>query len=259
MKLRMFQIDAFASKVFEGNPAAVIPLESWIDDKLMQDIATENNLSETVFFVKEKSEYRIRWFTPVDEVDLCGHATLASAYVIFNYLEPNLEKIVFNSKSGALHVSRKDDVISMNFPSDEPVVCEIHQAILDAFSVTPIQVLKAMDYIVVFDESVDITTLEINHAKFLELDLRGVCITCKDKEYDFVSRFFAPKYGISEDSVTGSAYTQLLPYWSKLLNKKSLTSKQVSPRGGELWCELKENRVQISGKAVKFFETVIEF
>ncbi|WP_457746963.1 PhzF family phenazine biosynthesis protein [Sulfurimonas sp.] len=250
MKLKIYQIDAFAKNIFEGNPAAVCQLTEWLDDIIMQKIAAENNLAETAFFVQNGESFDLRWFTPTKEVNLCGHATLASAFVIFNYLDYNKKTIEFNSKSGLLKVTQNNKLITMDFPSEIPKVCQVPKAILDAFEVKPKEVLKCVDYIVVFDDGVDITKLQPKLEELKKLDLRGVCITTTDKEYDFVSRFFAPNYGIDEDSVTGSAYTQLTPYWAKRLNKKSFISKQLSTRGGELSCKLEDNRVFISGYGV---------
>ena len=258
MKLQIYQIDAFASKVFEGNPAAVCTLEKWLDDALMQKIAMKNDLVETAFFVKNDTRYEIRWFTPTKEVDLCGHATLASAHVIFNFLDTKRDAITFDSKSGPLTVTKEKEFIKMDFPQEAPTSCETPQAILDAFSLKPIEVLKSVDYIVVFDDYTDLTLIYIDLEALKKLDLRGVCITCKDRNYDFISRMFAPNYGINEDSVTGSAYTQLMPYWVEKLGSKVLKSKQVSSRGGELLCELKDDRVYISGKAVSYLCGEIE-
>ncbi len=250
MKIKFYQVDAFAEKIFEGNPAAVCPLDKWLDDSIMQKIAMENNLAETAFFVQNDDEFELRWFTPTKEVNLCGHATLASAHVLFNYLGYDKETIIFNSKSGPLHVSKIDDLIKMDFPVEPPVECEAPQSIIDAFGKTPLAVLKSVDYIVVYKDGIDLTTLTPNLDLLKKLDLRGVCITTTHDKYDFVCRFFAPNYGIDEDSVTGSAYTQLTPYWAKRLNKNSFKSKQLSPRGGELQCQLDAKRVYIYGKAI---------
>lgn len=250
MKIRFYQVDAFAEKVFEGNPAAICPLYEWLSDTLMQKIAMENNLAETAFFVPSDDEFELRWFTPTTEVNLCGHATLASAYVLFNYLNYEKDTITFNSKSGKLIVSQSDELITMNFPVEEPIECDIPQAIINAFSTKPIKVLKCVDYIVVYEDGTDLTQLTPDLDSLKKLDLRGVCITTTDKKYDFVSRFFAPNYGINEDSVTGSAHTQLTPYWAKRLGKNTLSTKQLSLRGGELLCKLDGERVYISGKAV---------
>lgn len=258
MELTLYQIDAFATKPFEGNPAAICPLNEWLSDELMQSIATENNLSETAYFIKNNNGYHIRWFTPAHEVNLCGHATLASAYVIFNILESEEQEITFESKSGSLTVKRNNDWLQMDFPSQPAVRCEIPQQILEAFDETPIECLKSEDYIVVFDNEETILNSNPKLSLLSELDLRGVAITSKSKKYDFVTRFFAPKYGINEDPVTGSAFTQLIPYWSNKLNKNSLNAKQVSNRGGEVECIHSGERVTISGKAVKYMVGTIE-
>jgi len=249
-KIKFYQVDAFAKKAFEGNPAAICPLDEWLSDELMQKIAEENNLAETAFFVQNEANFEIRWFTPIKEVNLCGHATLASAYVIFNYLAYKKSVITFSSKSGLLKVSQKDGLISMDFPSEKASKCEIPKAIYEAFTLTPKEVLKSVDYIVVFENGVDLTAINPNIEALKKLDLRGVCITTTHKKYDFVSRFFAPNYAIDEDSVTGSAYTQLTPYWAQRLNKNSFTSKQLSKRGGELSCSIEGERVIISGYGV---------
>jgi len=258
MKVKLYQVDAFARKTFEGNPAAVCPLDKWLDERIMQNIAMENNLSETAFFVKNGEQYDIRWFTPTKEVNLCGHATLATAYVIFNILGHLSGRINFNSKSGLLQVYKDSEFITMNFPAEPPVPCDTPQAIVDAFGKEPLEVLRSVDYIVVFDEYEELAQFAPNLDALKTLDLRGVCITARDKTYDFVSRFFAPNYGIDEDSVTGSAYTQLMPYWSNKLQQNSLRSKQLSSRGGELYCELKGERVTISGSAVLYLSGEIE-
>lgn len=258
MKLSLYQVDAFAKNVFEGNPAAICPLESWLPDQLMQSIALENNLSETAFFVKTDTGYDIRWFTPADEVDLCGHATLASAYVIFNELGCKDKEIIFDSKSGQLTVSQDGDYLVMDFPSQPPFQCPVPEQIIKAFSVKPIECLKAEDYIVVFDNEETILNAEPDLSELAKLDLRGVTITAAANKYDFVNRFFGPKVGIDEDPVTGSAFTQLVPYWSDKLNKKKLTVKQISKRGGEARCTLSGDRVKISGKAVLYLKGTIE-
>ena len=250
MTLKLYQIDAFSNKIFEGNPACVMPLDVWLDDTLMQKIAMENNLSETAFFVPKGEDFEIRWFTPTKEVNLCGHATLASAYVLFELLDYDKEEIVFHSKSGKLHTKREGDLIRMDFPSEAPVACKTPCAIVEAFGIEPVEVLQSVDYIVVFEGGIDLRAIKPDFEALKRLDLRGVCITTSDNQYDFVSRFFAPNYGIDEDSVTGSAYTQLMPYWAKRTGKNKLFSKQVSKRGGELICELRGDRVSIAGKAV---------
>ncbi|MDD3817469.1 MAG: PhzF family phenazine biosynthesis protein [Thiovulaceae bacterium] len=258
MNLKIYQIDAFAKSVFEGNPAAVIPLDAWLDDALMQKIAQENNLSETAFFVKEGAHYHIRWFTPLAEVDMCGHATLASAFVLFEELGFSGEEVVFDSKSGLLRVRKEGARYVMDFPAQVLMACEAPQSLQEAFTQKIVACYKAMDYLVVFEKEEDILHAMPNMQKLRELDARGVIITAKSIKYDFVCRFFAPKLGIDEDPVTGSAFTQLVPYWSEVLGKNSFHAKQVSARGGEVWCELVKERVQIAGYGVKYLEGSIE-
>jgi len=258
LELNLYQIDTFTDRPFEGNPAAVIPLETWLPDNAMQSIAEENNLSETVFFVPKNSGFHIRWFTPKIEVELCGHATLAAAYVLFNILDYKGESIEFESKSGTLTVLQKYDWLVLDFPSQPPIPCHVPDAIVKAFKKTPIECLRSEDYIVVFESESDILSIKPDMDYLKKLDLRGVIITARSRQYDFVSRFFAPNCGIDEDPVTGSAHTQLTPYWAQILGKTSMTAKQVSSRGGELICELHNDRVFISGKAVKFLEGKIE-
>ncbi len=258
MELNLYQIDAFTDTPFKGNPAAVIPLEMWLPDNTMQSIAEENNLSETAFFVPKDKGFHIRWFTPKTEVDLCGHATLAAAYALFNILEYNKDKIEFDSKSGILTVSQKCDWLVMDLPAQSPAPCDIPDEIVKAFDKTPIECLRAEDYIAVFEAESDILSIKPDIDYLKKLDLRGVIITAKSGQYDFVSRFFAPKHGIEEDPVTGSAHTQLTPYWARILSKTKMKAKQVSSRGGELVCELQSDRILISGKAVKFLEGKIE-
>jgi len=257
MKLKIYQIDAFANEIFEGNPAAVCPLEKWIDDSLMQKIAAENNLSETVFFVKEDESYHIRWFTTSAEENLCGHATLASAYVLFEILYYSKEVITFHSKSGILKVSKENDLYTLNFPLNNVTQIPLEDKFLDAFNIKPIESYKSMDYLFVFEKEEDIYNLIPNFELIKTFDLRGVIVTAKSSQYDFICRFFDPNCGVPEDPVTGSAFTQLVPYWSKILKKDEFKAKQVSKRGGEVFSKLKEDRVFISGKAIKYLEGVI--
>ena len=258
MEIPLYQIDAFASELFEGNPAAVCPLDEWLPDELMQSIAGENNLSETAFFVPKSNGFHIRWFTPVSEVDLCGHATLASAYVLFNILGHKKDTIEFDSKSGILAVTKDNEWLVMDFPAQPPFPCDIPDEIIKAFNPAPIECLKSEDYIVVFESETDVESAKPDFEQLKKLDLRGVSITAKSNRYDFVARFFAPQYGIPEDPVTGSAYTQLAPYWASRLGSKRFSVKQLSSRGGELTCELIDDRVYISGKAVKYMEGKIK-
>jgi len=253
MKISIFQVDAFTSELFCGNPAAVCPLESWIDDKILQLIAYENNLSETAFFVNENDGYRIRWFTPTCEVDLCGHATLASAYIIFNEIDSTVSNIKFFSNSGELNVTKNSDLISLDFPSLPPKISQNPEKIYSAFNIKPIEVLEAEDYLLIYESQEQIESILPDLNVLRDIDLRGVIVSSKGKDCDFVSRFFAPKYGIDEDPVTGSAHCTLIPYWSEKLGKKRLHAIQLSKRGGELFCEMKNDRVIISGHAVKYF------
>lgn len=254
MKLSLYQIDAFASRLFEGNPAAVCPLDEWLPDEIMQSIANENNLSETAFFVPQGDGFHIRWFTPASEVDLCGHATLATGYVLFHILGYKGNEIEFASKSGTLVVTKNKEWIVLDFPAQPPVLCDMPQEIVQAFDAAPIECLKAEDYVVVFEHEMDVESANPDFGQLEALDLRGVIITAKSTHYDFVVRFFAPKYGVPEDPVTGSAYTQLAPYWASKTGVKRFRAKQVSSRGGELTCELADDRVLISGKAKKYLE-----
>ena len=258
MKLSIYQIDAFANKPFEGNPAAIVPLDSWLDDQVLQSIAEENNLAETAFFVKEANGFNIRWFTPCKEVRLCGHATLAAAYVLFEVIGHSEKVIDFNSLSGKLSVTQAEGLLTLNFPAQKPVKCEIPEDLVKGLGKKPVACLKNEDYIAVYECEEDVAEIIPDHSCLTRLDLRGVIVTSVASKYDFVARFFAPKYGIPEDSVTGSAYTQLTPYWSSSLQKNKFTVKQISQRGGELVCERVEGRVLISGKAVKYLQGEIE-
>jgi len=258
MEIPLYQIDAFTAKRFEGNPAAVCPLETWLPDSMMQSIATENNLSETAFFISDEAGFHIRWFTPGGEVDLCGHATLAAAHVLYRILDYDAERIEFDSRSGMLTVTQDSDWLTMDFPAQPPSPCAMPKKIKSAFRPAPLECLKSEDYILVFDKESDVALAQPDQARLAALDLRGVAITARSKEWDFVARFFAPKYGIPEDPVTGSAYTQLAPYWAEKTGLKRFRVKQVSQRGGELICETSGERVLISGKAVTYLQGTIQ-
>ena len=259
MKIKQYQVDAFATRAFEGNPAAVCPLEIWLDDGLLQAIAEENNLSETAFFVPSEKGYKLRWFTPVKEVDLCGHATLASAHVIFEILGYVKQVIIFETRSGELLVEKNGMRLEMDFPACPPTPCEISDTLAKGLGQHPIEVLAADDYLAVFDSEATIRAITPNQALLGQLDLRGVIVTAPGKDVDFVSRFFAPRFGIPEDPVTGSAHCELAPYWANKLGKNTLSAKQVSKRGGNITCELKADRVVLSGCAVTFMEAEIAF
>jgi PhzF family phenazine biosynthesis protein len=254
MKILMYQVDAFTDTLFGGNPAAVCPLTEWLPDDIMQKIAEENNLSETAYFVAEGTGYRLRWFTPVAEVDLCGHATLASAFVILNYLDPSLDAAVFDTQSGELIVRRDGDLLAMDFPARPPAPCEVPALLSLALGVRPREVHASRDLMALFDTEEQVRALRPNMNLLGQVDTFAVIVTAPGSDRDFVSRFFAPRGGIVEDPVTGSAHCTLTPYWSRRLGKTNLYARQVSARGGELWCELRGDRVVIKGRAVKFLE-----
>jgi len=261
MKLKLYQIDAFAEKLFEGNPAAVCVLEQWLDDSLMQQLAMENNLAETAFVVKEGSQYVIRWFTPELEVALCGHATLASAYVLFRYFEPEAEQLSFFSpRSGILSVAKgKDGLLTLDFPADPILEVPPIDALNKALGKQPLKSYKGKtDYLLVYENQADIEAMRPDFFLLDKVDARGIIVTAPGEKVDFVSRFFAPQSGISEDPVTGSAHTTLTPYWSEVLGKKKLFARQLSRRGGRLSCEYLGQRVKISGMAVQYLTGEIE-
>ena len=252
--LKVYFIDAFAENQFEGNPAAVIPLEKWLPDHVMQALAAENNLSETAFFVERNGSYNIRWFTPVDEVKLCGHATLASAYVLFYELGYEQDIVRFESLSGELYVRRAGRNIVLDFPVQAPTRCDAPVALIDGLGENPIDVLASEDYLVIFDNESQVECMKPEFGRLESIPLRGVIVSARSTKFDFVVRFFAPKLGVDEDPVTGSAYTQLAPYWSIVLNKRRFSARQISVRGGNVGCEMSGDRVLISGTAVKYME-----
>jgi len=258
LKLRMYQVDAFASEVFRGNPAAVVPLDKWLPEYQLQGIATENNLAETAFFVPTtEGKFHLRWFTPTQEVPLCGHATLASAYVIFTDLHPSWQSVRFDTLSGELGVGRRGEVFVLDFPSRLPEACEPPANLLQGLTEKPVQVLKTgvdTNYYAVYEHEEMVSRIKPNLMLLVQLHPYCVVVTAPGAQSDFVSRYFAPSYGIPEDPVTGSIHCALIPYWSKRLNKSRLLAKQISKRGGELYCELLGERVAIGGKAVKYFE-----
>ena len=257
MRLPMYQVDAFTARVFGGNPAAIVPLESWLPDDVMQAIAAENNLAETAFFVREDDGFRLRWFTPAVEVDLCGHATLASAHLLFTTLAYKGAKIDFMTRSGTLTVTRMGDLIAMDFPARPPKPVKVPPDLEKALGKAPVEVLGARDYLVVYEREADIRALSPNMERIASFDLFAVIVTAPGDRCDFVSRFFAPAQGIPEDPVTGSAHCTLIPYWSKRLGKTKMQARQISPRGGELACEHRGDRVVIAGKAALYLEGAI--
>lgn len=252
--LTIYQVDAFTSTLFGGNPAAVCPLQTWLPDNVMQKLAAENNLSETAFFVQEEQGFHLRWFTPEFEIDLCGHATLATAFVLFNELNFMQEVIKFNTKSGILEVRKKGDLIELNFPSRMPELCVAPDALLKGINLPPLKVLKSRDYFLVYEDEDLIKQIVPDFNYLNTLDAVGVIVTAAAKEVDFVSRFFVPNSVIGEDPVTGSAHCNLIPYWAKELNKTVFTAKQLSARQGELFCEDKGERVTIAGNAVLYLK-----
>jgi len=257
MRLPMYQIDAFSARVFGGNPAAVVPLESWLPDDVMQAIAAENNVSETAFFVREGDGFRLRWFTPVVEVDLCGHATLASAHLLFTTLAYPRPNIDFMTRSGTLTVTRRGDLLAMEFPARPPVPCAPPPELDKALGKAPVDVLGARDYLMVYERESDVRALSPNMDRIAKFDRFAVIATAPGDSCDFVSRFFAPAQGVPEDPVTGSAHCTLIPYWSKRLGKTTMQARQISARGGELTCEDRGERVVIAGKAVLYLEGAI--
>jgi PhzF family phenazine biosynthesis protein len=258
MKLRQFQVDAFASRAFEGNPAAVCPLDEWLPDAVLQSIAEENNLSETAFFVPSENGFHLRWFTPVSEVDFCGHATLATAHVLYDVLGYRKTPVVFGTRSGEMTVERDNDLYAMNFPSQAPKPCAPPQALLAGIGACPTEVLAAADYMAVFENEAVVRSLQPDFSRLGELELRGVIATAPGEQCDFVSRFFAPRYGIDEDPVTGSAHCELTPYWSARLGKTVMQARQISRRGGDVLCQAAGDRVVLKGGAVTFMEGQIE-
>jgi PhzF family phenazine biosynthesis protein len=254
VKIPIYQVDAFTSRLFAGNPAAVCPLEAWLDDAALQAIAAENNLSETAFFVRRSARFHLRWFTPAVEVDLCGHATLATAFVILNHLSPERDSVAFDTQSGELIVRRDGDLLAMDFPARPPQPVRPHERLVDALGTQPDQVLASRDYLVVYHDQEQVRTLQPDMDLVAGLDRCAVIVTAPGRDCDFVSRFFAPAQGVAEDPVTGSAHCTLVPYWSKRLRKTRLHARQISARGGELFCEDMGERVKIAGHAVLYLK-----
>lgn len=257
MTIPIYQVDAFALGPFSGNPAAVCPLDAWLDDATMQNIAAENNLAETAFIVASDGGYDLRWFTPAIEVDLCGHATLAAGYVVLRHLQPGLDSVVFQTVSGPLVVSRDGDGLSMDFPSRPPAPVAasggLSEALGDALGEAPSEVYLSRDILAVYDDEATVRRLSPDPGKLLALeDGLGVIVSARGDTVDFVSRFFVPKAGIDEDPVTGSAHCTLVPFWAERLRASRLVAHQVSPRGGELHCELRGDRVIMSGRCTLF-------
>lgn len=260
MRLPIYQVDAFTDSLFGGNPAAVCPLEKWLPDAVMQAIAAENNLSETAFFVRDGGDYALRWFTPTIEVDLCGHATLASSYVVFRFLEPQREAVRFHTaKAGTLTVARRGDMLVMDFPARPAMPCPAPAGLLVALGGAPREILRARDYLIVYDSAAEVAGLKPDLAALAKVECWAAIVTAPGENgVDFVSRFFAPAQGVPEDPVTGSSHCTLTPYWAKRLGKTEVDARQLSRRGGALHCALNGDRVSIAGRAALYLEGWIE-
>jgi predicted PhzF superfamily epimerase YddE/YHI9 len=257
MEIPFYQIDAFTSEVFSGNPAGVCLLDLWLEDNVLQSIAEENNLPETAFLVRQQDHYALRWFTPKVEIDLCGHATLASGHVLFEFVDPEAKQIEFVSKSETLCVERKDGLLFMDFPSRRPISCPPPDGIDSILGAVPSEVSLSRDLMVVFENEEVIKEMNPDFAAIAQLDYFAVIVTAPGRKCDFVSRFFAPRADISEDPVTGSAHCTLIPYWAARLGRRTLHALQLSKRGGELYCEDRGDRVTIGGRAVTYLRGTI--
>jgi PhzF family phenazine biosynthesis protein len=258
MRIPLYQIDAFTDRIFGGNPAAICPLDDWLDDDQMQFIASENNLSETAFFVGREGRYKLRWFTPKTEVDLCGHATLAAAHLVFSWREPELTSLCFETRSGSLQVRREAERLVMDFPAMPGQPVSPPPALVEGLGVEPETVLVASKYLAVLADEAAVRALKPDFAALMKLDLNGVIATAAGTDCDFVSRYFAPRVGIPEDPVTGSAHCTLVPYWSIRLDKIELHARQISARGGELWCQDQGERVSIAGQCALYLQGEID-
>jgi len=255
MKAPIYQVDAFTGNLFGGNPAAVVPLGRWPEDRILQSIAAENNLSETAFFIVKGNSFELRWFTPTVEVDLCGHATLATAHVLFEHLQYKKETIEFHTRyRGLLKATKKEGLIALDFPSSPPSVRDCPEVLIRALGKEPAEVLESRDLMAVFSTEEEILDLRPAFQLLRELPHLGVIVTAPGRNADFVSRFFAPNAGIDEDPVTGSAHTTLIPYWSERLNRKKLFARQISSRIGELHCENLGDRVSLAGQAKTYLK-----
>jgi PhzF family phenazine biosynthesis protein len=258
MRIPYYQVNAFTSQTFGGNPAGVCILRQWLPDDLLQRIAAENNLSETAFLVPRDGFFDLRWMTPAAEVDLCGHATLASAYVLFSELKHREPCIHFQTKSGRLSASLRDDLIELDFPSRPPVPCRASETLIRALGAKPPELLKSRDYFAVFGSQSEVASLSPDMELVRSIDCLGLIVTAPGDAADFVSRFFAPAVGVPEDPVTGSAHSSLIPYWAERLGKTELFARQISKRGGELYCRSLGDRVGIGGKSVTYSRGELE-
>jgi predicted PhzF superfamily epimerase YddE/YHI9 len=259
MHIPYYQVDAFTSRTFAGNPAGVCVLENWLPDNILQCIAAENNLAETAFFTREDDHYHLRWFTPVLEVDLCGHATLATAFVLYSELGcPPDQALRFHTRSGWLAAMRLGNIIELDFPARPPVPCPAPEELLRGLGSKPREVLKARDFVAVYDSQAQVAALTPNMTLLAQLDCLGVVATARGEDADFVSRFFAPRAGVPEDPVTGSSHSSLIPFWAGRLGKTDLLARQISKRGGELHCRHAGERVAIGGRAVVYCRGELE-
>jgi PhzF family phenazine biosynthesis protein len=254
MELSIFQVDAFSNKVFGGNPAAVCPLDDWLPDTKLQAIANENNLAETAYFVRTGDRFHLRWFTPVVEMDLCGHATLGAAFILFEQLGYKREAVYFDTKSGELVVKRDGDLLVMDFPARPPKPVEVEMGLIAAMGGKPKEILAARDCLLAYETEEEVLALQPDIQALLKLNHNAFIATARGKTCDFVSRFFAPRLGVAEDPVTGSAHCTLIPYWAEKLGKTSLHARQVSARGGELFCKLNGDRVEMAGHSALYLK-----
>jgi PhzF family phenazine biosynthesis protein len=260
MRLRIWQVDAFTGQRFGGNPAAVVPLEAWLPDDVLLAIAAENNLSETAYIVKDGAEYQIRWHTPTEEVPLCGHATLASAHVVLQELEPQRSRVVFGSKSGPLTVERDGAKLAMDFPANRLEPAPESPALVTALGRAPRELYSGFQWLALYDSEAEVRALKPDMSGIVATGIHGIIATAPGRDCDFVSRFFAPAAGVPEDPATGSAHTRLAPFWAKKLGKNSFFARQVSARGGEIWCELSASgeRVRIAGQVAAYLQGFID-
>lgn len=252
MKLPLYQVDAFTSRLFGGNPAAIVVLDEWLDDTVLQAIAAENNLAETAFVIPRQDLCPLRWFTPALEVDLCGHATLATSHVLFRHYFPAGQQITFSTRSGNLTVTRDHEILAMDFPSRPGRPIEVSDALASALGAKPREALLARDLLAIFDSEAAIRAFQPDLARIASLDAFALIVSAPGTDVDFVSRFFAPQAGVPEDPATGSSHCTLIPYWASRLGKSKLAAKQLSSRGGELFCELRNDRVTIGGRTVEY-------
>jgi len=255
MTIPIYQVDAFTETLFGGNPAAICPLGEWLPAPQMQKIAAENNLAETAFFIPQGNDFELRWFTPEVEIDLCGHATLATAHVLFTILGYERDVIHFHTlRAGTLSIHRNGDKYMMDFPSRPAEACEVPSGMLEALGGNPVEVLRSRDYFIVYEKESDVAGLAPDFIALSKIEGIGFIATAPGDNCDFVSRFFAPAAGINEDPVTGSAHCNLIPYWAKRLGKENMHAFQISERRGELWCQIKGDRVLMSGRAVTYMK-----